>query len=171
MANLIGHTINERYKLEALLGDGGMGTVYRAYDLNLDRQMAIKLMHSHFARRSEFRARLIQEAKTAAQLDHPSVVGIYDFGELYDKMRDGVENYLSREETETSLSQAVYRWSTRKKTSEKIGKPIFALAKYEKIYRITIPIGGAGLILISTDLDVDVNGIVDKILKIKENYN
>ena len=57
------------------------------------------------------------------------------------------------------------------KTSEKIGKPIFALAKYEKIYRITIPIGGAGLILISTELDVDVNGIVDKILKIKENYN
>ena len=98
-------------------------------------------------------------------------VGIYDFGELYDKMRDGVENYLSREETETSLSQAVYRWSTRKKTAEKIGKPIFALAKYEKIYRITIPIGGAGLILISTELDVDVNGIADKILKIKENYN
>lgn len=98
-------------------------------------------------------------------------VGIYDFGELYDKMRDGVENYLSREETETSLSQAVYRWSTRKKTAEKIGKPIFALAKYEKIYRITIPIGGAGLILISTELDADVNGIVDKILKIKENYN
>ena len=98
-------------------------------------------------------------------------VGIYDFGELYDKMRDGVENYLSREETETSLSQAVYRWSTRKKTSEKIGKPIFALAKYEKIYRITIPIGGAGLILISTELDADVNNIVDKILKIRENYN
>lgn len=98
-------------------------------------------------------------------------VGIYDFGELYDKMKEGVENYLSREETETSLSQAVYRWSTRKKTSEKIGKPIFALAKYEKIYRITIPIGGAGLILISTELDVDVNGIADKILKIKENYN
>lgn len=98
-------------------------------------------------------------------------VGIYDFGELHDKMREGVENYLSRKETETSLSQAVYRWSTRKKTSEKIGKPIFALAKYEKIYRITIPIGRAGLILISTELDVDVNGIVDKILKIKENYN
>lgn len=98
-------------------------------------------------------------------------VGIYDFGELYEKMRDGIETYLSREETETSLSQAVYRWSTRKKTSEKIGKPIFALAKYEKIYRITIPIGGAGLILISTELDVDVNGIADKILKIKERYD
>lgn len=91
MTNLIGHTINERYKLEALLGDGGMGTVYRAYDLNLDRQMAIKLMHSHFARRPEFRARLIQEAKTAAQLDHPSVVGIYDFGDSSEGLFIGME--------------------------------------------------------------------------------
>ena len=98
-------------------------------------------------------------------------VGIYDFGELYDKMRDGVENYLSREETETSLSQAVYRWSTRKKTSEKIGKPIFALAKYEKIFRVTIPIGGAGLILISTELDVNLIEIVEKVIEIKNKYS
>ncbi|KAA3663974.1 MAG: FHA domain-containing protein [Chloroflexi bacterium] len=84
MTNLVGRTINGRYRLESLLGDGGMGTVYRAYDLNLDRQVAIKLMHAHFARRAEFRARLNQEAKTAAQLDHPSVVGIYDFGDSDD---------------------------------------------------------------------------------------
>lgn len=82
MANtLIGHTINGRYRLESLLGDGGMGTVYRAYDVNLDRQVALKLMHAHFARQEEFRARLIQEARTAAQLDHPSVVQIFDFGD------------------------------------------------------------------------------------------
>jgi hypothetical protein len=98
-------------------------------------------------------------------------VGVYDYGELYDKMKVGLQSHLSREETEMSLSQAVYRWSTRKKTSEKIGLPIFALAKYEKIFRITIPIGGAGLILISTELDVDVNEIVDKILKIKNKYS
>ncbi|AJM91695.1 hypothetical protein [Nitrosopumilus piranensis] len=98
-------------------------------------------------------------------------VGVYDYGELYDKMRADAENYLSREETELSLSQAVYRWSTRKKTSNKIGKPIFALAKYEKIYRVTIPIGGAGLILISTELDADVNEIVEKVLKIKNKYS
>jgi len=97
-------------------------------------------------------------------------VGVYDYGELYDKMRSGVKNHLSREETELSLSQAVYRWSTRKKTAEKIGKAIFALAKYEKIYRVTIPIGGAGLILISTELDADIIEIVNKILKIKNKY-
>jgi hypothetical protein len=97
-------------------------------------------------------------------------VGVYDYGELYDKMRSGLKSYLSREETELSLSHTVYRWSTRKKTSEKIGKPIFVLAKYEKIYRITIPVGGAGLVLISTELDADVNNIVEKILKIKNKY-
>ncbi|KAF6247926.1 hypothetical protein C6990_00265 [Nitrosopumilus sp. b3] len=98
-------------------------------------------------------------------------VGVYDYGELHDKMKEGLQSHLSREETELSLSQAVYRWSTRKKTSEKIGKPVFALAKYEKIFRITIPIGGAGLILISTELDADVIEIVEKILKIKNKYS
>jgi len=96
---------------------------------------------------------------------------VYDYGELHDKIRSGVKSHLTREETETSLSQAIYRWSTRKKTADKIGTPIYALAKYEKIYRITIPIGGAGLILITTELDIDVNQIVDKTLKIRDVHN
>ena len=98
-------------------------------------------------------------------------VGIYDYGELYEKTKPGLTSYLTREETETSLSQAIYRWSTRKKNSPKIGKPIFAMAKYEKVYRITVPIGGAGLILASTELSADVNEIVDKILKIQSKYS
>ena len=80
MTDLIGLKINQ-YRLEKLLGDGGMGTVYMAYDENLERTVAIKLMHPHFARQEEFRERLKQEARTAAQLEHPSIVRIYDFGE------------------------------------------------------------------------------------------
>ncbi len=86
-------------------------------------------------------------------------------------MKPGLKSHLSREETEMSLSQAVYRWSTRKKTADKIGKPIYALAKYEKIYRVTIPIGGAGLILISIELNTDVNMIVEKIITIKNKHS
>jgi hypothetical protein len=78
MSNLVGQQI-AHYRLESLIGDGGMGTVYRAYDLNLERTVALKLMHDHFARQPEFRARLTKEARTAAQLDHPSIVRIYDF--------------------------------------------------------------------------------------------
>lgn len=81
MTSLIGHTINNRYRIDSLLGDGGMGTVYRAHDLNLDRPVAFKVMHVHFARQREFRDRLVQEAKTAARLDHPSIVRVFDFGE------------------------------------------------------------------------------------------
>ena len=98
-------------------------------------------------------------------------VAVYDYGELHEKMRHGLKSYLTKEETETSLSQAVYRWSTRKKTSEKIGKPIFAMAKYEKIYRITLPIGGAGLILVSTEIDIDISSILEKLSKYVARYS
>ncbi len=80
MSDLIGKVI-AHYRLDALIGDGGMGTVYKAYDLNLERVVAIKVMHAHYARQEEFRARLAQEAKTAAALDHPSIVRIFDFGQ------------------------------------------------------------------------------------------
>jgi serine/threonine protein kinase len=83
MTSLIGRVI-DNYRLESLLGDGGMGTVYRAYDANLERWVAIKLMHPHYARQPEFRARLRQEAKAAAALDHPSIVRILDYGDTGD---------------------------------------------------------------------------------------
>ena len=53
----------------------------KAYDENLDRPVAVKLMHAQFARNAEFRARLTQEAKTSAKLDHPNIVRIFDFGD------------------------------------------------------------------------------------------
>ncbi len=80
MTDMVGQKI-AHYHIEDIIGDGGMGTVYKARDLNLERTVAVKVMHAHFARQEEFRARLTQEAKTAAQLDHPSIVRIYDFGQ------------------------------------------------------------------------------------------
>ena len=75
MSKLIGSTVGH-YLIETLLGDGGMGTVYKALDTRLDRTVALKLMHPHIARTPEYRARLTTEARTAAQLDHPSIVKI-----------------------------------------------------------------------------------------------
>jgi len=95
-------------------------------------------------------------------------VGVYDAGEFYHKMREGVKNYLTNEETELSLSQAVYRWSTRKKIATKIGKPIFSMAKYEKIFRFTFPLDGAGLILVSVEPECNPLEIVEKIVALKE---
>ncbi len=96
-------------------------------------------------------------------------VGVYDAGEFYHKMQKGVKSYLTNEETELSLSQAVYRWSTRKKIAPKIGKPIFSMAKYEKIFRFTFPLDGAALILVSVEPECNPLEIVEKIVNLKEN--
>jgi len=110
MSALINQIIAQRYRVDALLGDGGMGAVYRAYDLNLDRAVALKLMHAHFARQPEFQARFTREAQTIAQLDHPSIVRVYDFG----KSEAGL--YLSMEYLGGgSLRAHLQRLQTQKK--------------------------------------------------------
>jgi serine/threonine protein kinase len=76
---LIGKTL-ARYKIISLLGEGGMGAVLKAHDVTLQRDVAIKIMHPHFARRPDFQERFLQEARTAARLDHPGIVKVYDFG-------------------------------------------------------------------------------------------
>jgi serine/threonine protein kinase len=80
MEELIGKTI-ARYKILALLGEGGMGAVFKAHDLTLQRDVAIKLMHEHFARLSDFKERFLQEARVTAHLDHPCIVQVFDFGQ------------------------------------------------------------------------------------------
>lgn len=80
MEKLIGQTLN-RYKIVSLLGEGGMGAVFKAHDLTLQRDVAIKVMHGHYARQPNFQERFLQEARTAARLDHPGIVQVHDFGQ------------------------------------------------------------------------------------------
>jgi serine/threonine protein kinase len=83
-ANLIGNTVNDRYKIESELGRGGTGIVYRAHDSTLNRDVALKLM-SNTDLGTEGRARLLNEAQTVAQLDHPNIVTVFDAGEFESK--------------------------------------------------------------------------------------
>ncbi len=76
----IGQTFGQ-YRIEALLGTGGMGQVYRGVHHLLDRPAAIKVMLANFAARPDFQARFLQEAKAAAALRHPNIVEVYDYGE------------------------------------------------------------------------------------------
>ena len=71
-----------RYRLIELLGRGGMGEVWRAYDTAIDRMVALKLVPANFADDRVFQERFRREAKDAAGLDEPHVVAIYDFGEI-----------------------------------------------------------------------------------------
>jgi hypothetical protein len=75
----IGQTIGGRYKIEDMLGQGGMSAVYRATDPNLRRTVAIKLIHSHLATDREFVRRFEEEAAAVAGLRHANIVQVFDF--------------------------------------------------------------------------------------------
>jgi class 3 adenylate cyclase/tetratricopeptide (TPR) repeat protein len=77
---VIGTTLHNRYRIDAELGRGGMGVVYRAHDTLLDRAVAVKVL-SDPSLGTEGRARLLREARAAAKLDHPNIVAVYDAGE------------------------------------------------------------------------------------------
>jgi tRNA A-37 threonylcarbamoyl transferase component Bud32/tetratricopeptide (TPR) repeat protein len=73
-----------RYRIEDLLGEGGMGTVYRAFDDKLDRRVALKVVRGDRLAPTAGRERMAREAKTMAKLAHPNVVTVYDTGEVAD---------------------------------------------------------------------------------------
>jgi serine/threonine protein kinase/beta-lactam-binding protein with PASTA domain len=75
---LIGRTLDGRYAVQSRLAQGGMATVYRAWDNRLDRLVALKVIDPELARHPEYVARFIREAKSAARLSHPNIVAVYD---------------------------------------------------------------------------------------------
>ncbi|MBG0740507.1 serine/threonine-protein kinase [Paeniglutamicibacter antarcticus] len=88
---LVGTTVGERYLVLSKVARGGMSTVYLATDLRLDRNVALKVLHPHLATDNSFLDRLGREAKAAARLSHPHVVGMFDTG------NDGPLAYLVME--------------------------------------------------------------------------
>jgi serine/threonine protein kinase len=71
-----------RYRPESRIATGGMGEVWRAHDLVLDREVALKLLKAEYADDPTFRSRFTAEARHAASLTHPNVASVFDFGEV-----------------------------------------------------------------------------------------
>lgn len=72
--------LNDRYQLNENLGSGGMAVVYNGWDLMLQRSVAIKILREDFSSDAAFRERFRQEARSAANLSHPNIVTVHDFG-------------------------------------------------------------------------------------------
>jgi eukaryotic-like serine/threonine-protein kinase len=88
---LIGRTLADRYRIESEIARGGMSTVYRARDVRLERDVAVKVLGSPYADDASFTARFLDEARAAASLSHPSLVHVYDSGS------DGPSHYIVME--------------------------------------------------------------------------
>ncbi|MDQ2745779.1 MAG: protein kinase [Acidobacteriota bacterium] len=79
-ANVIGQTLDDKYKIESEIGKGGMGTVYLATHVGTERPVALKIIAPEFMQRLEFVERFKREARAAGRLRHPNVVNVTDFG-------------------------------------------------------------------------------------------
>lgn len=123
----IGKTIGGRYKIEELLGQGGMSAVYKATDPNLRRVVAVKIIHPHLSGDEAFVRRFEEEAAAVAQLRHPNIIQVYDFN------HEGSTYYIVFEFVPGESLQA---WLKRRAASS---QPI----GFEEIIEIGVGVGEA----------------------------
>jgi serine/threonine-protein kinase len=90
----IGTTFDHRYKIQKLLGEGGMGFVYLARHKVIDKKVAVKILRSEMAKDREILDRFLQEAKAASSIGNPHIIDISDFGDLPDGSTYFVMEYL-----------------------------------------------------------------------------
>lgn len=129
--DLVGKTLG-KYELRERIGRGGMAEVYRAYHPSLDRYVAIKILHPFLGEDPEFKERFEREARSVAQLRHPSIVQVYDFDfdpdrELYYMVMEYVDGPTLRAEL-----AAPGREEERYSTDEAIGivRPVAEALSY-----------------------------------------
>jgi serine/threonine protein kinase len=80
LANLVGQVVDARYRVERLLGTGGMGAVYEAEHIEIGKKVALKVLHPQFSRQADLVARFRREARAASKVGHPNIVDVTDSG-------------------------------------------------------------------------------------------
>ncbi|MEM9460927.1 MAG: serine/threonine-protein kinase [Myxococcota bacterium] len=104
--DLTGVTLDKRYRLTRLMGEGGMGQVYEGTHEILDHQVAVKVLLPRFAHDATFRERFLREAKAASKVRHPNVVQIIDFGDTPNNSVYFVMEFLEGRDLEEMLDES-----------------------------------------------------------------
>src|SRR5512142_421993 len=102
---LIGQLVGERYRVESLLGVGGMGSVYRATHVHMRKTVALKVLHPEMTRLPEVVARFEREAIAASRIEHINVAAATDFGRFADGTFDVVLEFVQDESRRERLAR------------------------------------------------------------------
>src|SRR5690606_22669443 len=101
---LVGRVLDQRYRIDARIGVGGMGVVFRATHVIIDKPLAIKVLRSEHAAHPEVVQRFLLEAQLASQIKHPNVVDISDYGQI---VAGGAAYYVMEHLSGRTLAQAI----------------------------------------------------------------
>ncbi len=105
---LIGEVLANRYQIESKIGEGAMGTVYRAKHVKVGRAFAVKVLHPRLLEDGKVLQRFEREAELAGRLRHPNVIGVVDVGETNDGMRYMVMDFAEGPDLATMLNEAPF---------------------------------------------------------------
>lgn len=100
----IGQVFDGRYRIDGVLGEGGMGKVYRAYQQIIQKQVAVKVLHSEVSKEGEVLTRFLTEAQAASKIGNPHIIEIMDFGKLQDGSAFLVMEFLKGHELTNLIS-------------------------------------------------------------------
>lgn len=127
-----------RYRLVELLGRGGMGEVWRAFDTVTERTVAIKVLPTHLADDNVFQQRFRREAKAAAGLDEPHVVPIFDFGEIEGRLYVAMR-LIQGQDLQDLLSEGPFQPSYAVRIIEQIASALHAAHRIDLVHRDVKP--------------------------------
>ena len=155
MEEMIGRLINGRYRLIAPLGEGGMATLWRAIDEQLDREVAVKLLRPQYSSDAGFARRFKQEARSAGSLSHPNIVTVYDYGQ---DGEDAATQYIAMQLVDGQDLSAVLRERGRLSVDDAVRVALGVASALEAAHRRGIVHRDVkpGNILITDDGDVKV---------------
>src|SRR5215468_7731814 len=132
---LVGSVLAERYRIEKKLGEGGMGAVYLAKHVILEKIVALKILHDEYARRRELVERFLHEAKAASRIRHEHVIDITDFGETQNKNVFFAMEYLDGHDLASELDRGQIPWPRIKSISLQICAALQAAHEAGVIHR------------------------------------
>jgi serine/threonine protein kinase len=156
--SLVGAVLSERYVVERLIGEGGMGAVYQAEHTHMHKRMAVKVLHPEMSRLPEVVARFEREAMAAAHIEHPNVAGATDFGKLEDGSFFLVLEYVEG----VSLRDALARGRLELSRASHIAKQIAsALARAHALGIVHRDLKPENVMLVSRESDPDFVKVLD----------
>lgn len=124
---LLGQVLDQRYRIEARIGRGGMGTVYRAVQIAMNRTVAVKVMNPELARNNEAVKRFHREARAATAFEHPHAIRLIDFGQAKTRELFMVMEFLrGRELSKVIREEAPFPVERAAKVGAEIGKALAA---------------------------------------------